>query len=320
MVQDAKSWLSGQLNGNKANLKKILATGEVPVDNTTEIVNPGGDFLTGELTIEGYENLTEIDLRNNKLTNLIVRNCPKLTKIAVNKNKELKLLKFDEAKLDSNGNAVGNVLEELRCLDCTELEELSLKKCEKLSQLCAQNCTKLKKIKGIEEVTSIDVLDLTGTPHVRIIHADKLDGYMEAKGVIKDILGTMPIPKKPGTTEVDTAALKDQLITKSSENPDSPAKKALDAIKSALELALTATKDDIIDAIEKLKGSGSNDYISKPSLVSTAESSLKGLGFSEGEIEKITTAASAREVEDSRNKLVGNRFSELQSKLKTSHY
>jgi len=91
----------------------------------------------------------------------------------------------------------------------------------------------------------------------------------------------------------------------------------LDAIKAELGLGNSATKDQIIAEIKKLKGPG---YISKVSLVSDAEDSLKGLGVDEGEISKLGAAASARDVEISRNKLVSGKFNELQTKLNHAYY
>jgi hypothetical protein len=65
----------------------------------------------------------------------------------------------------------------------------------------------------------------------------------------------------------------------------------------------------------------SSDYITKTSLISSAENNLKDLGIDEEKISsKLSAAASARDVEVSRNKLVSNRFNELQSKLHNAHY
>jgi len=55
-------------------------------------------------------------------------------------------------------------------------------------------------------------------------------------------------------------------------------------------------------------------------LTSDAKNSLASLGVSETDINKLSVAASVRDVELSRNKLVSDRFSELQSKLNNAHY
>jgi len=95
----------------------------------------------------------------------------------------------------------------------------------------------------------------------------------------------------------------------------------LDAIKTALGLLTSATKDEVLEAIQKLKDAGSgNNYISKISLVSSAENELKDLGIPEGDINKLGAVASAREVDASRKKLINHRFRELQSKLNYAYY
>jgi len=92
----------------------------------------------------------------------------------------------------------------------------------------------------------------------------------------------------------------------------------LDAIKAELGLAISATKDQIIAEIKRLKGP---DYISKVSLTSDAKNSLENLGVSKDTISKeLGAAASARAVEVARNKLVSGRFNELQSKLNNAYY
>nr|CAG8619209.1 10808_t:CDS:10 [Entrophospora candida] len=74
--------------------------------------------------------------------------------------------------------------------------------------------------------------------------------------------------------------------------------------------------------LEELKSNKpSSDYITKTSLISSAENNLKGLGIDEEKISsKLSAAASARDVEISRNKLVSDRFNEFQSKLHNAHY
>nr|CAG8565055.1 6471_t:CDS:10 [Entrophospora candida] len=83
-----------------------------------------------------------------------------------------------------------------------------------------------------------------------------------------------------------------------------------------------SSDQQIEEKIEELKSDKpSSDYITKTSLISSSENNLKGLGIDEEKISsKLSAAASARDVEISRNKLVSDRFNEFQSKLHNAHY
>ncbi|CFW92861.1 protein of unknown function (L domain-like) [endosymbiont DhMRE of Dentiscutata heterogama] len=243
------------------------------------------DKLTGKGVIEGYPDLETIDLKgNNEIEELIIRNCPKLKKIDVNENKKLKTLKFDDMVL--NGD---NQLETLLCINCEEIEELSLKTCKHLKTLNINNCKKLNKIKGIEDVDSIDELKARGVPKIRFIHSDKLDGFIEAKDALKELLGLSPNDKLPDSVrnngKIDKDKLKNELTSKVAGSANSEKDQAkqeaqtakaelttakaektnlesqLNAIKTELGVGNNANQQQIIAKIKELMGRpASTDY------------------------------------------------------------
>ncbi|CAI2174715.1 1728_t:CDS:2 [Funneliformis geosporum] len=280
----------------------------------------------GDLVIEGYTELTEINLTAHSLDSLIVRNCPKLKLFNINNN-EAKKVDLSQLTLDAAGKPVANKTLEMFYGNYNPvLDELNLKNCKGLKELEVNHCGTVTKMEGGEDIdeslNSIGFEDTKGLSFTGTDNLKELKGAKEAVDVILGAAGKLPMigdPSDPtGQKEiVDVSALENNLIIKGSEKPNSPAKNDLDAIKSELGLGTSATQSQIIAKIRELVGPG---YISKVSLVSDAEDSLKGLGVAEGEISKLGAAASARDVELSRNKLVNDKFNELQTKLNHAHY
>jgi hypothetical protein len=287
----------------------------------------------GILKIENEPNLTSINLTGNLIDELIIIGCPKLTDIDISDNEFIKV-DVSKLKTDASGGAVANGLETFNANDNPPLEDVNLENCKSLNEIFFNNCGDIKKLQGgMDFSDSLHSINFQGTTGLHFGGTTELKEWKSAKDVVSVILGkdlptkevqdpAYPTDPSKKITIVDVDATKSQVITKSSEDPSSPTKNDLDAIKSALDLAVNASRDDILEAIQKLKDAGSgNNYISKISLKSIAKSNLKGLGITEGDIDKkLGAAASAREVEDFSNELINNRFDKLQSKLNTAHY
>jgi Leucine-rich repeat (LRR) protein len=117
------------------------------------------DELTGELEIDGFSNLTELNLERHdqagstmmrgKITKLIIKNCPNLKNIDLDKNEIAEIIfegNFDKLeKLDVNNNS---------------LTELDISKLSKLKRLEIFENTSLDsgKITGMENMTSLGML------------------------------------------------------------------------------------------------------------------------------------------------------------------
>ncbi|CAG8642991.1 12496_t:CDS:10, partial [Ambispora leptoticha] len=212
-----------------------------------------GDKLTGKLEIKNYPVLTEIDLGDNEITELIIRNCPNLKKVNVKNNKKLKLLKLDEINL-VNGSSVANNL-----------------------------------IKGFEELVSLDRIIKENTP-IRYLLEDKLKGYQEAKEVVKEIIDLTPDGKLPDSVKtngkLDKNKLRNELEKmivetktpqlktdkenaekerdaaktelKSTKTEHDQLKQESTKIRSELGLGENATLQQILDEINKLKNRPTN--------------------------------------------------------------
>jgi len=282
------------------------------------------DKWDGNLIIEGYHNLTNIDLAGHSIDGLVIRDCPKLIELDLNNN-DTKKVDLSKLTLDLSKNPIANTtLINFWANNNHNLTKINLKNCTKIEKLALKNCGTIEEFLGGEDFDASlkDVayegtngLSFAGTSHLK-----ELKGAKEAVDVI--LGGEKPKKRRDPVTgeeliEIDVDALKNQLIVKGSENPSSPIKNELGAIKAELGLGKNAAQSQIIAKIRELMGPG---YISKVSLTSDAEDSLKGLGVAEGEISKLSVATSARDVEISRNKLVNDKFNELQSKLNHAHY
>src|SRR5438552_1153219 len=82
-----------------------------------------GDKITGEMIIQDYPNLEEINLKNHELTTLTIINCPQLKKINV-RNNQLTKLEFNQTPEISEIIAGKNELTTLNLTNCPKLKEL----------------------------------------------------------------------------------------------------------------------------------------------------------------------------------------------------
>lgn len=106
--------------------------------------------LTGDLIIQSYPKLEEINLSNHEITSLIIDNCPNLKQINV-RNNQL-------TKLEINGN---NQISEI-IAGKNELTTLDLTNCPKLKELLIPDNPYLAEIKGLN-LSIITNLNITNT-------------------------------------------------------------------------------------------------------------------------------------------------------------
>ncbi|CAG8785747.1 5962_t:CDS:2, partial [Racocetra persica] len=258
-------------------------------DAQVEFDNKYGATKTTETKLEF--NGTEINFSKNLMDGLIIKNCPKLKKININDNE---FLRVDLSELGAS-----NVLEDLFA-NGNQLTDLNVKNCKEIKKLKLRNNAGLNKAKGLEELENIDEIDLTGNPKFRLIHTNKLNGYVEAKEVIKEMLGLNADDSLPDSVRVasggklDPDKLKSEItnkinsqvpqLTTDKENAEKERDAAnakldaqkdydtikterdqlqqqLEAIKTELGLKNDATQQQIIDKIKELKGRPANtDY------------------------------------------------------------
>jgi len=314
VTQVAQTWIDS--NFNKTD-KNIILSDKFPAAECDE--------LDGKLVIEGYNDLEVLNLERKdlakspnllqgKISELIIRNCPKLKKIDVDKN-VLKSITFEGSFPD------------MEWLDVREndLAEIEIGLLQNLKKLFLINNSKivLENIKGLEELVQLEGADFRGINSGTGLNFKSLKAL---KNAIKSLLGITG--DLPSTWQTDlTSALGGKSFK------DMPSGQTLASlidnfnnsdvgeIKTALGLGGSSTKEEIINEINKLKGTGSG-AMSKGSLESSTKNTLRNLGVSEEEINKNLgeAAVSAREVEISRNKLIHNRFNGLQTQLNYAHY
>lgn len=132
-----------------------------------------GEVLVGELIIQDYSNLKEINLFNHKLTSLTVINCPQLVKINVRKN-NLTELAIEKVKIDSQGEPMDNEVEEI-VGGSNELKTLDLIACQKIKRLILPDNPNLTKIKKLN-LKSVGEINLFNSPPISF-----LEDYEELK-------------------------------------------------------------------------------------------------------------------------------------------
>ena len=107
--------------------------------------------LSGELIIQDYPNLQEINLPNQELTSLIVINCPKLQIIKV-RNNQLTRLELGRAKIDAESKPTANEIKEL-IVGGNELSSLNLTNCQNISKLMVADNAYLTKLENLNWTT-----------------------------------------------------------------------------------------------------------------------------------------------------------------------
>ncbi|CFW92970.1 Leucine-rich repeat protein protein of unknown function [endosymbiont DhMRE of Dentiscutata heterogama] len=135
--------------------------------------------LSGELIIQDYPNLQEINLPNQELTSLIINNCPNLKRINV-RNNQLSRLEFSQTPEIEQLIAGQN-----------EFSILDLTNCPKLKELIAPDNSYLTGIKGFNLSTVIN-LNITNTS------VNLAQDYEELKAEKERLLGVIENLKKGG--------------------------------------------------------------------------------------------------------------------------
>jgi len=105
--------------------------------------------LIGDLIIQDYPQLEEIELPNHELTSLTIINCPNLKEINVRHNNLTKL------ELDSPN--LGEII-----AGQNELTSLDLTPCQKIKKLIIPDNPSLTEIKGLN-LTTINNINITNT-------------------------------------------------------------------------------------------------------------------------------------------------------------
>ncbi|MCE8169270.1 MAG: hypothetical protein I3273_04065 [Candidatus Moeniiplasma glomeromycotorum] len=113
-----------------------------------------GEILTGELILQDYPNLEEIDLKNHQLNSLKVINCPQLKQVNI-RNNQLTNLEITNSIQISEIIASQNQLTTLDLTNCPNLKELIIPDNPFLSEIKGLNLSQLKNINITN--TSVDL-------------------------------------------------------------------------------------------------------------------------------------------------------------------
>lgn len=140
----------------------------------TEISLPANSpKITGDLLIQDYPNLTEINLKNQELTTLTIINCPQLKKINV-RNNQLTKLELEKIKVNNQGEPLNNEIEEL-IAGSNELKTLDLTMARKIRRIILPDNPQLTEIKQLN-LHTVQEINLTNSPP-----ASYLEDYAELK-------------------------------------------------------------------------------------------------------------------------------------------
>nr|CAG8570129.1 2919_t:CDS:2 [Entrophospora candida] len=221
-------------NNSMADIEAQQALQALDTTESTET-----DKWDGKLVIEGYAELESINLTGNVIDELVIKNCPKLKDINLNDNQ---FVKIDLSEINpTSTKALKNFF-----ANNNKLEELNLKNCNGLEELEIGKNAGLKKIKGLEEIETINTLGMEGTP-VRLVHEDKFGDYQQTKEVVKELLGDLN-SARGDDGKIDKGKLQGAITGKASGD-------SLSSIGG--ELGLTGNeakdKDKIIAKIKELK-------------------------------------------------------------------
>ena len=133
----AQEWVNTNLTDK--GIKKLLLS---PADKEKvlikEMIGIGGQ-LTGDLTLENYLELEEVEIDSHTLTSLTVINCPKLKSLDVRENE---LTKLELLKVNGDNN---NSIKEIIASD-NKLTTLDLTKCQGVKELLISDNPNLKEL------------------------------------------------------------------------------------------------------------------------------------------------------------------------------
>jgi hypothetical protein len=136
----AQDWVNANIK-DKSLEKLLLNTAEQSnVWWNKEVIGIGGQ-LTGDLTLENYPNLKEIEIESHQLTSLTLINCPKLESLKVRDNG---LTKLELSKV--NGDKQNN-LKEIIASD-NNLTSLDLTNCQQVKELLISDNPNLRELKN----------------------------------------------------------------------------------------------------------------------------------------------------------------------------
>jgi hypothetical protein len=280
-----------------------------------------------ELLLEGLNELTILDADLNIYSKDVTNENTKVENFDFPPLPELRMLSLRETVLSSSGHdniSLENLEQFTLCLrspklfyldtfgsninkvvagNNTNLEIASVKNCNNIEDLNLVENDNLKKIKGIQDLIKINTIDLTKTNKVRLIHTDKLDGYIEIKEAVKQIFG------------VEDGKLSEKIENLRGPDGKIDKDKLTDAIKSKViidnsDIKLLNDKKDVENTLLK----SGDKYQEWLKLLSKIEA-LEELGFklSDDEKELINKADSIEKVEEVRNEIIKGKFGKLLS-------
>lgn len=237
--------------------------------------------LTGALKLEGFKNLTKIEINdakkvsdglNNDLTGLTIVDCPKLKTINVRENK-LKNINLKKTNIDGNSEGTDNIINQLTAGQ-NELITLNIENCPKLESVFIADNPDLKKIKG--ETVNVKEVNSQGTAVVFTTEGE-LTNLKDIKKYAKKILGgKIPMKNERVDTDKLETEMEEKIISAKSpglktakENAEKEAqqakqeletvkaerdqlKKQLAEIKNELNLEENVTQQQILDQIKEL--------------------------------------------------------------------
>jgi len=238
MTKTAQSWLNAKYQDKS-------------VDKIEWYDKKGGaeEELTGELLIEGYTNIKEIDFKwwgknkvKNKITKVVIKNCPGVKRVYFNNN-EITEITFE---------GTFNGLEWLELID-NKLTKIDVGKLPNLTSLYIARNPNITEIEGWENLTKLEMVDLYDTPG---LNGKKFKEWKEAiNSALNQTPQDGPLP--------DTWKNKlDDLKKRPTEEEHKKVVEERDAIKNDLKTELGLNDGNLNtwkDEIKKLKNRPATD-------------------------------------------------------------